>query len=62
MTRTSRNRRDAFLNAIRAKVLSDTPKDIHFAGKFLYLWTENGRDHFKHAETDEHLSAPIGAG
>ena len=50
-----RNPDTAFNIAVNSGRLSDDPKDMNYAGKFMYIGTRNGIDIFKHIKTREYL-------
>lgn len=53
-----RNSQHAFEKAIKNGLLSALPTDSNFAGKFMYMHTEDdGRDAFKHIDTRQYIRA-----
>lgn len=52
---TYREPAQAFHDAIAAGRLSDDPDSAEYAGHFMYMGTDNGRDLFKHADSREYL-------
>ncbi len=45
----------AFNNAIKDGRLSDNPNSPVYAGKYMYMGTQNGVDTFKHIDTRKYL-------
>ena len=45
----------AFERAIAEGRLSDSPCDLNYAGRFMFMGTWNGEDHFKNSVTREYL-------
>lgn len=45
---TFKDPQQAFEQAITAGVLSASPKASNFAGDYMYMGTDKGRDYFKH--------------
>lgn len=52
---TFRDSQVAFTEAIEAGTLSADPDSPVFAGRFMYMYTEHGRDTFKNINTREYL-------
>ena len=50
---------EAFEDAIRTGRLSATPADHRFAGRYMYMGTQDGHDLFKHVGTREYLAFAI---
>ena len=50
-TPTFKNAQEAFRQAIKDQRLSDDPNSPTFAGKYMYMGTWAGTDHFKHYDT-----------
>ena len=50
-TPTFKNAQEAFRQAIKDQRLSDDPNSPTFAGKYMYMGTWAGKDHFKHYDT-----------
>jgi hypothetical protein len=44
-----------FEEAIRGGRLSANARDAHYAGRYMYMGTQNGRDLFKHRDTRQYL-------
>ena len=54
MTMT-KNPQEAFEQAIKAKVLSDLESAPNYAGNYMYMYTKDGRDAFKHIMTRTYI-------
>ena len=50
-----RDGRQAFQDAIRRGDLSINPQSPRFAGLYMYMHSQGGRDSFKHIETRAYL-------
>ena len=50
-----RDARQAFDDAINSGRLSANPKDVNYAGRYMYMGTWTGKDAFKHVDTREYL-------
>ena len=50
-----KNPAEAFDQAIREGRLSDNPRDLYFAGMFMYMGTFRDIDQFKNIETRRYL-------
>lgn len=53
---TFRNAQEAFKNAIKRGVLSESKHAANFAGLYMYMGTLNGADQFKHKLTRKYIS------
>lgn len=55
MNKTSKpdflNRQEVFQKAIQKGILSPNKDDADFAGNFMYMYSENGKDYFKNINT-----------
>ncbi len=52
---------DAFEDAIKAGVLSEDQRAANFAGHFMYMFTQDGRDGFKHRNTRAYVYSTVPA-
>jgi len=50
----------AFINAINIGLFSDIPTDDNYAGNYMYMHTDDGRDYFKETLTREYTSCTTG--
>ncbi len=50
----------AFINAIDVGLLSDLPTEDNFAGHYMYMYSDNGRDYFKETLTRDYISCTTG--
>lgn len=50
-----KNPQEAFEQAIKAKVLSAQESAPNYAGNYMYMYTQNGRDAFKHRLTRSYV-------
>ena len=62
MKPTFRNSQDAFNDAFKTGVLSPYPGKSNFGGNYMYMFTEHGRDQFKHIDTRAYVSSPAPIG
>ena len=49
----------AFADAIAAGVLSDRPGTANYAGDYMYMHTQDGRDGFKHHDTRRYVWSAV---
>lgn len=49
----------AFNDAIASGILSDIPMKSNYADNYMYMYTQEGKDYFKHIDTREYISAPV---
>ena len=49
-----RDPQDAFEHAIKVGALSTTPAAPNYVGNYMYMYTTDGADYFKHIDTREY--------
>lgn len=54
---TMRHAATAFENAIAAGILSNDRFRPNFAGRYMYMHSDMGADHFKHCDTRQYVTA-----
>ena len=53
-----RGSKEAFGNAMSQSYLSSNPTAPNFAGRFMYMYSNNDRDYFKNIETRLYINVP----
>ena len=53
------NPQDCFEHAIFNGVLSDRQGDANFAGRFMYMHSDERFDYFKHIDTRRYVKSPL---
>lgn len=53
------NAAECFEHAIFNRVLSDSPAASNFAGHFMYMYSDERHDHFKHITTRRYVKSSL---
>lgn len=59
MTYHHDNPTECFEHAIFERVLSDNTADANYAGRFMYMHSDETHDHFKHIDSRRYIKSPL---